>query len=721
MWECANLLMKTKNMKRVLYTILVLTAIVMDSCISNNNELPAYVPSDSVLKSFENQLAAYCYDLNINKLSYAVVNNSKIIQSKLISESNSQQTNIENNTVYPIGEMSDIMASILILQQTEAGKTDLKDLLAEYGVNKPGINKATIKQLLSYTYLDKPGTSFIYDAGRSEIIKKVVESVTNDYFSNQIEKGIIDECDMEYSSINENGAMQSTVSDLAKLSIALDKRELFDDTATTDIMYRPVFLSDGEKTPSALGWLVHLYKDKKFAWSFGQGKDYSSLIIKSLSDSLIFIVLANSPNLNEPFGLQDGNLIKSPVANLFLKTFVFRNDTFPNFKLNQPDSLVAKTFEKIKTSKHKGLLITDLISNIRMYEYMDKDIEKDIYLNMYKKHLSNDVQWELLEKKPRAIIDNVGDYVKIRRNFYIDNDTVVNIYAVGEFTKSMSQDAWQYDNVEVFLDLKNDKKTAFDISTHRQYRFNYDSPDVNGNYSTDDNITFMQSDPSKTTYNFEIKFPWKTLGDIKPSNGLKVGFDINIIDNDNLVRDNTICWHYEKQQRPWENPSVFGTMILSSKENGTNNDSLCTSLIVGSEINIDKKIEPVWNKATIYSFTKTTSEKMPDSKDLSGKFRTMWDNENLYFLVEVTDDFKNLFGLTSDFGWIEDEKKDTIWEMTTSNSKYAGGALTNQFVNTTLKLKKGNYTLHYATNQTNSSVLRTKTEPDMNFYGIAVY
>lgn len=138
-------------------------------------------------------------------------------------------------------------------------------------------------------------------------------------------------------------------------------------------------------------------------------------------------------------------------------------------------------------------------------------------------------------------------------------------------------------------------------------------------------------------------------------------------------------------------------------------------------INLDGKIENAWNIAPKYKMAKTTSEKMPDPDNISAVFRSVWDDEYLYLLVEVTDNFKFVLPLTGDYGWIENEKRDTIWIMKQSDSQFAGGAASNRFVNSSLFLKKGNYTLNYSTNQSNSPNRWIRKRPEISFYGIAVY
>lgn len=57
----------------------------------------------------------------------------------------------------------------------------------------------------------------------------------------------------------------------------------------------------------------------------------------------------------------------------------------------------------------------------------------------------------------------------------------------------------------------------------------------------------------------------------------------------------------------------------------------------------------------------------------------------------------------SDYGWIEDARSGkVVWEMTYSMTTHAGGAKKNRMVNTTVMLDKGEYVVHYKTDDSHS-------------------
>ena len=703
-----------------------MTILICSCGNKNKHQAKRHIPTEKELTVFENEITTLATQLNIRGFSYAIVNEGQVLKAKGIGFGDKEnKIKTDENTVYPIGAMADIFSATLVLQMNEKENLDIKKYLADYNIIDVKIKNATVKNILSHTSQGKPETEFYYDKSRFDLLGDVFKSSTGKGFSELLKKQITRKFKMKNTTAVENARISegcvSSLSDLENFSMAIDNKKLFENESTFDMMFRPVYLHDGERTPSGLGWFVQFYNDKKYVWSFGQVKNNSSLIIKSLTDSLTFIILANSENLNAPFGLQNGDIFDSPFATAFLKRLIIRNDSLPAFNFQTSSDSIHKYLEWANNSNYRDLVFNDYFSNIRIAQYMKNTEKTDQLVKLYQEAFPKEIPWSFIEKTPKVLIKNVGDYISIKRPFNIENDTMVKIFAVGEFVKEQTLNPWEYDNVEIYFDLKNEKKTSFDTKYDRQYRVDYDYPEISGNYSTAENIKFVQGDPSKTSYLFEIRFPWKTLNNIKPSDGLKIGFDINVCDNDGNGRKDCICWHFEKQQRPWENPSVFGTMALAENFKGYENDSLCTAVRTKVPINLDGKIENAWNIAPKYKMAKTTSEKMPDPDNISAVFRSVWDDEYLYLLVEVTDNFKFVLPLTGDYGWIENEKRDTIWIMKQSDSQFAGGAASNRFVNSSLFLKKGNYTLNYSTNQSNSPNRWIRKRPEISFYGIAVY
>ncbi|HCV43857.1 MAG TPA: hypothetical protein DGH68_10275 [Bacteroidetes bacterium] len=76
-----------------------------------------------------------------------------------------------------------------------------------------------------------------------------------------------------------------------------------------------------------------------------------------------------------------------------------------------------------------------------------------------------------------------------------------------------------------------------------------------------------------------------------------------------------------------------------------------------------------------------------------------------------------------DYGWIEDVRTGSIvWEMKSSMTFHAGGGRKNRVVNTTIVLDKGEYTLHYRSDDSHSyNDWNVDPPEDQEFWGITVF
>jgi len=718
-------------MKTKILFIAFIAVLTIMGCKTKHKENPSrYVPAEKELKMFENHITALANELKIAGFSFAVLNENQVIYSNGVGFTDTEnKIPVNEKTEFPIGEMAEIFAGTLIMQLQENEKIDIKNTISDYENSNDRLKQITIKQILSHTSNDKPGTTYSYNPLLFMELDTILKITSGKDFDQLFKKNIIRKLGMKETAKNKDiknsGKLNnylSSVSDLSEFSMAIDNNRLFKDLNSADLMFRPVYLKNGERSPMGIGWFIQFYKDKKFAWSFGQGKNYSSLIIKSLSDSLSLIVLSNSENLNAPFKLQKGDIIASPFAVEFLKTFIFHLDTIPKVAIQESKAKIISNLEKAKKSKHRDLVANEFLSFIRIKQYMGQTEQCKNLSSIYSDVFPFDLPVNFLEQEPRAMIKDAGDYINLNTPFVIEKDTIVTVYAVGEFCKELDASPWDADNVELFFDINNSKKSSFDIlDGNSQYRINYDYIELTGNFSSSENIEFKQIDISDNKYLFEIRLPWKTLGKVTAKEELKIGFDVMVSDNDGDGRHVGLAWNSKKNHTPWSNVDVLGTMILAGKELTNAKESICYSVKTINPIKIDGIIERDWNESPKYAIKNECVGKLTDAKDNSSVFRSKWDDNYLYFMVEVTDNVKRKLKFTKDFGWIENAQNDTIWAMDMQNTQWAGGFIYNRYVNTSIPLKAGKYTLHYATNQSNSSTFWRKERPETTFYGIAVY
>jgi CubicO group peptidase (beta-lactamase class C family) len=121
--------------------------------------------------------------------------------------------------------------------------------------------------------------------------------------------------------LSSSAGMISTVLDLAKFDVAMD-RHLIVSEESTEKMFTPTISNSGKSLPYGLGWFVQYHNEVKLVWHYGHApKAYSSLILKVPEEELTFILLANSDGASAPFRLGAGNVLRSPFALAFLNLF----------------------------------------------------------------------------------------------------------------------------------------------------------------------------------------------------------------------------------------------------------------------------------------------------------------------------------------------------------------------------------------------------------------
>ncbi len=121
------------------------------------------------------------------------------------------------------------------------------------------------------------------------------------------------------TGLRTSAGMVSTVLDLARFDIAIDRHELISKESTRE-MWQAARLNDGTFAPYGLGWFVQeIEGGERAIWHYGWQPDrYSSLYIKFPDRNLTFIMLANSDGASSGFELGRGDLRNSPFLPLLL-------------------------------------------------------------------------------------------------------------------------------------------------------------------------------------------------------------------------------------------------------------------------------------------------------------------------------------------------------------------------------------------------------------------
>jgi CubicO group peptidase (beta-lactamase class C family) len=321
---------------------------------------------------FESYLESLRAQAGIPGMSAALVQNGQIVWERGFGFQN-QESRIRAtaDTPYPIADISQTLASVLVLQCAEQRHLRIDDQLRQHGGSVPE-SSATLRQVLSHTSAGAPAGSFHYDPERYSQLTPVVESclpqpyrksvavnilerlamrdsvpgrdlaertaLTESLFASEIleryqqvleriaipykvdKRGRSTRAELSLEGINAAGGLVTTVRDFARYDAALDEAVLLSEE-TLRVAWSNTISAD-QTIPTGLGWFVQSYKGEPVVWHFGLiTNGYSSLVVKLPSRHLTFILFANSDGLSAPFQLDSGDVTRSIFATLFLRLF----------------------------------------------------------------------------------------------------------------------------------------------------------------------------------------------------------------------------------------------------------------------------------------------------------------------------------------------------------------------------------------------------------------
>ncbi len=318
---------------------------------------------------FERYLDSLRQNADIPGLSAVIIQDGRVVWDRGLG-----QSDVENNiaarsdTPYPIADITQTFASVLLLQCAERGTLLLDDPLVKWSASSDATVRQTLAHATSanasgYRYDPNGFARLTYavdacggDSARPRVVDDVFErlgmfdsvpgrdlneatSLARDSFSQgQLDRyravlarlavpyrvdrrGKATRGDYPPSRIDASTGLVSTALDLARYDAAIDDRVLLHDDAIRT-MWSNVSLT-GSSRPTGLGWFVQNYNGEQLVWHFGYSPDaYSSLILKVPGRRLTLILLANSDGLSAPFDLAQGDVTSSLFAVTFLRLFL---------------------------------------------------------------------------------------------------------------------------------------------------------------------------------------------------------------------------------------------------------------------------------------------------------------------------------------------------------------------------------------------------------------
>lgn len=148
----------------------------------------------------------------------------------------------------------------------------------------------------------------------------------------------------------------------------------------------------------------------------------------------------------------------------------------------------------------------------------------------------------------QAVWDNTAIYVLVSVTDDVKKKETGNIY--------------DDDGIEIYFDFGNTNGSTYK-NNQFQYTFRLNDATI---YETQHNATsgvsFVQKDPTATSYVMEVKILWSALGFSAPAINSLQGFEVMVNDDDDGgARDGKIAWA-GITDNTWQDPSLMGTIIL---------------------------------------------------------------------------------------------------------------------------------------------------------------
>ena len=288
------------------------------------------------LDEFAQRVEARRAELRIPGLSVAVVHGGRVVMARGFGTSTA-------DTLYPIGSITKTFTSTLMLQLAEEGKLDLDAPVQPY-VDWQVPADVRIRHVLSHTSEGVPGTRYVYST-RFNWLDNVVEAAMKENFGELLsdrvlkpaalqrtiggetgglatphridEHGAVVESKLPPLALHSSSGLSSTVTDLARYSIALDDGTLLS-TSARERAWTPAYPG----FPYGLGWFTQTLAGERVVWHTSWWPDaFSGLLVKVPARGLTLVLLANSDMLVSP---QQGasNVLLYPIAADFLRTWL---------------------------------------------------------------------------------------------------------------------------------------------------------------------------------------------------------------------------------------------------------------------------------------------------------------------------------------------------------------------------------------------------------------
>ncbi len=417
------------------------------------------VELDVKLEQFERYLAGMQHELAIPGMSVVIVKDQELLWAQGFGYADVEAKRPATaDTPYEIASITKTLSSAILLQLVEQGKVNLDDPVSKYGVyiKSPGVIR--VKHLLGHTSEREPGSVFLYNGGRYAYLQKIIERTSGRPLAELMADTLLIPLRMSdsapfylldqpayqhiraklskpygydrsyFSWFSTAGGFVSTVLDLAKFDIALDQDRLIG-PETKALAFTAQTLSSGDPPVYGLGWYVQEFEGTKIAWH--QGWDcFSHLYIKFLDQDYSLIVFTNSATLAE---YTDVSVMRYPVALAFYKLFIMDMDQGDMVDWDAEDAVIAAQLQAAKAAGYGEIARQEIHNRYLTAQILGRTAEARKALDTYTRFFTSPEVPGFKSKSPFAIINRVGNDTYSIVEFTLEQDTDVDIFAIGGY------------------------------------------------------------------------------------------------------------------------------------------------------------------------------------------------------------------------------------------------------------------------------------------------
>jgi CubicO group peptidase (beta-lactamase class C family) len=353
---------------------LVFSAALLAACIASRAQAGAAAsPADPRIATFAADVEALRERLAIAGVSVAVVEDGKLLWADGFGYADVEhRVPATADTLYHIASVTKTFTAVRVHRLVEQGRLHLDDPVAKYTdeVKDPRI---LVRHLLSHTADGTPGDAYAYNPEQFEHLKALLEKVDGRPLRQQVVEEILDPLHMDdtvpgadvvddaakwavlgvnhlaryrralareakgYSVWGEgeivysgspprefwaSAGLVSTVRDLAKFELALERHDLLHKDTLEDV-WKPVRSNAGQPLPFGLGWYVTDYRGERLVFHYGHwGTSFSALHLMVPARRVGVVLLANSEALADHNYRVGEDVTNNAFACRFLNLFV---------------------------------------------------------------------------------------------------------------------------------------------------------------------------------------------------------------------------------------------------------------------------------------------------------------------------------------------------------------------------------------------------------------